>query len=98
MLGIAYVALGRNAEAVDIADRISAQNPISADAWSGRFVFENVTEIYMLAGKHDVALDRLEWLLSVPSFISTRVLRADPLWDPLRNNPRFQQLLARYER
>lgn len=71
--------------------------PVSTDAWVGRIRIEALAEIYVLAGKHDAALDRLEWLMSVPSIMSVGVLQADPLWDPLRDNPRFQRLLERYK-
>ena len=55
-----------------------------------------VAEIYMLIGDYDAAVDLLEqlsgdWLVSAP------ILRVDPLWDPLRNNRRFQALLAKFE-
>jgi len=34
--------------------------------------------------------------LSRPSWITVGGLKADPVWDPLRNNPRFQALLKKY--
>ena len=36
-------------------------------------------------------------VLSVPSDLSVHILRLDPLWDPIRDHPRFQALLAKYE-
>ena len=51
---------------------------------------------YINIGDYDAAVDLLEqlsgdWLVSAP------ILRVDPLWDPLRNNRRFQALLAKFE-
>jgi len=48
----------------------------------------------MMIGEHDAAVRRLGYLLTIPSDVSVPILRADPMWDPLRSNPRFQQLLA----
>ena len=45
-------------------------------------------------GEADAAIDRLAYLLSIPSDLSVPVLRVDPMWDRLRGNPRFQRLLA----
>jgi serine/threonine-protein kinase len=46
-------------------------------------------------GEYEAAIDQLEYLLSVPSVITIPLLRVDPLWDPLRDHPRFQALLER---
>jgi hypothetical protein len=50
-------------------------------------------EIAAMAGAHDVALDKLDWLLSVPSTVSVGILRASPIRDPLRDHPGFQALM-----
>ena len=49
----------------------------------------------MLVGETDSAVKRLAFLLTIPSDVSVNLLRADPLWDPLRGNPGFQRLIAR---
>ncbi len=53
--------------------------------------------IYVMVGESDAAIDQLELLLSLPGEISTPLLRLDPTWDPLRDHPRFQALLEKYE-
>ena len=59
---------------------------------------EDLAFIYTLVGEHDDALDRLEYLLSIPSLtMSVPMLRLDPRWDPLRNHPRYKDLIQRYE-
>ncbi len=48
-------------------------------------------------GEYDADMDQIEYLLSIPSFISRPLLRVDRLYDPLRAHPRFLALLAKYE-
>ncbi len=50
---------------------------------------------YLRLGEYDAALDILDQLLRSPSWLSPQWLKNDPLWAPLKANPRFQQLLAR---
>jgi hypothetical protein len=47
-----------------------------------------------MTGRYEEAIERLEYLLSVPSDLSVWRLRLDPAWDPLRGNPRFEALVA----
>jgi hypothetical protein len=56
-----------------------------------------LARILTMTGQHDAAIDRLEFLLSVPGFMSIAQLRRSPEWDPLRSHPRFQALLNKYE-
>jgi serine/threonine-protein kinase len=50
---------------------------------------------YVLLGDRTAALDILERLLSVPARFSPQLLRLDPLWEPLRGDPRFERLASR---
>ena len=61
---------------------------------SGTDLEEDLAYVEMMVGEHDAAIRRPAYLLTIPSDVSVPILRADPMWDPLRSNPRFQQLLA----
>jgi len=52
-----------------------------------------LAEALMLAGDHDAAIAQFEAILRDPSSVTAAFLRLDPLWDPLRKNPRFEALL-----
>ena len=43
-------------------------------------------------GETDAAIDRIRYLLSIPSYLSPGRLRIDPKWFPLREDPRFGKL------
>ena len=53
--------------------------------------------IHVLRGNYDRALDRLEEVLSVPAYVSSARMQADPLLAPLRDHPRFQALMKKYK-
>jgi serine/threonine-protein kinase len=67
--------------------------PVEKDFYIGPLQVEHLASIYAQLGESDLAVDQLEYLLSIPSKISIPVLRLDPIWDPLRDHPRFQALL-----
>jgi len=58
---------------------------------------EDLAFIYTLVGEYDLALDKLEYLLSIPSqTMSVPMLRLDPRWDALRSHPRYESLLRKH--
>jgi len=72
---------------------------LGAKGWNwGREAERRVAEAWIALGEHDRAIDQLEYLLAVPSVVTKARLRLDPIYDPLRNNPRFQALMAKDER
>jgi len=93
-LGIAYAGLGRREEAIREGKRAVEIRPLSKDAYSGTQRILTLARIYAMLGEQDAAIDQLEVLLSIPSELSVPLLKIDPLWDPLREHPRFQALVA----
>jgi Tetratricopeptide repeat. len=96
-LGIALALLGRNDEALQAARRAVELMPTSKDAWMGLRRIEDLAFVDALAARTDEAIEHLGVLLSRSGEMTPHVLRLDPRWDPLRKNPKFESLLAKYE-
>jgi serine/threonine-protein kinase len=96
-LGLAYAGLGRKADAIREGTRGVELMPISKEAWRGTFRLLDLAKVYTIVGEQDLALDALDELLSKPTdAISAALLTIDPAWAPLRQNPRFGDLLKKY--
>ncbi len=89
--------LGRRQEALREARWLQQSVVYRDDAFTGRYVAKERAWILAQAGAVDDALNEIEQLLAGPGFLSVHKLRLDPRWDPIREHPRFQALLAKYE-
>jgi serine/threonine protein kinase/tetratricopeptide (TPR) repeat protein len=96
-LAVALAGLGRKEDAVRSARRAVELIPLSKDALLGSEALQNLAMVYNMVGEYESAIDLLEQLLSIPSMVCVPLLRLHPEWDSLRDNPRFQALLKKYE-
>jgi tetratricopeptide (TPR) repeat protein len=94
-LGLAYAYLGRKAEAIREGKRAVSLYPQSRDAYGAPHYVNSLAMIYTVVGEYEEAINQLGYLMSIASgdIVSIPVLRLDPMWDPLRQHPRFQSLL-----
>ncbi len=95
-LGRAYAGLGEAASAIAEGQKAMAMNPTSKNAVDGPHLEEKMAKIYALLGDADHAIPILKRLLQIPyaGAITPALLRLDPVWDQIRNDPRFQQLAS----
>jgi len=95
-LGQAYAGLGEAASAIAEGQKAMAIDPTSKDPIDGPVREEKMADIYALLGDADHAIPILKRLLQIPYAdpITPAGLRLDPLWDQIRNDPRFQELAA----
>jgi len=96
-LGIVYAAQGRHEEAVREGNLACDLLPRSKDGFYYLPYVVDLAHIYTILGDNEAALERLEHLLSNPSYLSSPFLRMDPRWDRLRTDPRFAKLLEKYD-
>jgi Flp pilus assembly protein TadD len=94
LFGVSLAYAGRKEEAVREGLRAAAMLPISKDAYVGPYVQHQLARLFVLVGDQEKALDQLEPLLNVPYVLTPGWLKIDPTFGPLRQNPRFQRLLA----
>jgi serine/threonine protein kinase/Flp pilus assembly protein TadD len=96
-LGIAYAGLGEKDKAINEGKRGVELLPISKEAWNGYYRELDLAKIYTMVGEYDLAIDKIEYLLSIPGELSVPYIKIDPVWKPLFNNPRFQKVLEKYQ-
>jgi TolB-like protein/Tfp pilus assembly protein PilF len=88
--------LGERDAAVAEAQRASELRPESKDAFGGPEIMEGVAQVHAILGDGDQTIEILDGLLSRPSGVTVQSLKINPIWDPLRDDPRFQALIEKY--
>jgi len=88
--------LGEKDAAIAEAQRAADLRPESKDAFGGPEIAEEVAEVHAIVGDNDRAIEILDGLLSRPSGVTAQVLKVNPIWDPLRSDPRFKALIDKY--
>src|SRR3954447_4852403 len=96
LLGLIEAGLGRCDEAKAEAQRAVELLPESKDAFDGPILVMSRARIHMMCGDLDTAFALLERSLQTPAGITGNELRLDPVWDPLRADPRLEQMLSKY--
>jgi serine/threonine-protein kinase len=88
--------LGEKDAAIAEAQRAMDLRPESRDAFEGPAITEQAAQVYTILGDNARAVELLDGLLSRPSEVTLQTLKVNPAWDPLRNDPAFQALFAKY--
>jgi len=95
--GHAHALSGRPTEAARDARLALDLLPVSRDAVEAENVLLPASRIYTFIGDRDAAFRVLDTLASIPSFLSAAMVRLDPSYDSLRDDPRYDALLRKLE-
>jgi TolB-like protein len=100
-LTLINMGLGDKAAALALSEQAMAANPIEKDALDGPIPIEILARVAARVGEPDRAITALQKLLSIPyngalaaAPLTPALLRLDPMFDPLRNDPHFQKLAS----
>jgi tetratricopeptide (TPR) repeat protein len=94
-LSLAYAALGRKEEAVREAKRAVALVPLSNNALDAPGQMVVLAEVYAQVGEREAALQQLAAAVQLPAGPDYGRLKFDPVWDDIRTDPKFQQIMSR---
>src|SRR5438270_9979444 len=94
VLGVIDANLGGKEEAVREGRQACQMLPLSADAWRGPSLVENLAVIYETIGDSDRAIEQLRTLAEVQNGTHYGELKLNPQWDALRPDSRFEKIVA----
>jgi TolB-like protein/class 3 adenylate cyclase/Tfp pilus assembly protein PilF len=94
VLGMAEAALGNKEDAIREGRRAAELVPVSKNAIEGSLLIKYLAVIYAWTGEKDLAFEQLAIAAKLPGFLSYGELRLYPYWDPLRDDPRFEKIVA----
>jgi len=94
LLGLIDAALGRKQEALSEGRRAVELLPLTKNALDGADILYFYAVICAEVGERDLAIEQLKTVAKIPAGASYGELRLDPLWDPLRGDPRFEKIVA----
>jgi len=93
-LGLIDAGLGRKEEALREGRRAVELLPVEKDALNGPLMITYFAMIAAWAGDKDLACEQLAIAIRPASTVSYGQLKLLPYWDPLRGDPRFEQIVA----
>ena len=96
ILGLLDAGLGHKSDAIAEGRHARELLPISRDAFDGPIYATNFAIIYAWLGEKDLAFEQLKESVSAAAGIQYGALKLSPMFDPLRDDPRFDQILASF--
>jgi TolB-like protein/Tfp pilus assembly protein PilF len=93
-LGVVNAVLGNKEDAIREGRRAVELMPVSKNAIEGALLIKYLAAIYAWTGEKNRAFEQLDKAVHIPGYLSYGELRLHPIWDPLRGDPRFDEIVA----
>ena len=95
-LGIAFAGLGKKGKAIKEGKLAVVLLPIKKEAWRGWHRELDLAKIYTIVGEPELAIQKLDYLLSIPGELSVPYIKIDPVWKDLLDLPQMKEVLKKY--
>ncbi|MCH7773738.1 MAG: protein kinase [Bacteroidetes bacterium] len=96
-LGLVYARLGDEEKAIAEGKKGVELLPVTKEAWRGYFKELDLAKIYTIVGEYELAIQKLDYLLSIPGELSVPYIKIDPVWKDLLELPRMKEVLKKYQ-
>ena len=96
-LGLVYARLGDKEKAIVEGKKGVKLLPVTKEAWRGYFKELDLAKIYTIVGESELAIQKLDYLLSIPGQLSVPYIKIDPVWADLLDLPKMKEVLKKYE-
>jgi serine/threonine protein kinase/Flp pilus assembly protein TadD len=95
-LGLVYAGLDKKDEAIREGKLGVELLPMNKEALGGFYREFDMVKIYIMVGEFELAIDKLDYLLSAPGELSISSVKLDPMFDPIRKLPEYKTLIKKY--
>ena len=85
--------LGHKELAIQEAQQAVDLMPVSKDIYDGALVLEGLAQVYTWTNEPDRAIELLQKLVTMPGYTNYARLKLNPMWNPLRGDPRFEKIV-----
>jgi tetratricopeptide (TPR) repeat protein len=96
-LGLVLAGLGKKEESIKEGKLAVKLIPVTKEAWRGFHRELDLAKIYTMVGEYDLAIQKLDYLLSIPGELSVPYIKIDPVWQDLLELPRMKEVLKKYQ-
>ena len=93
----AYAGLGMKEKFEKEYELLDSLMSFQEDVLAGTDRMLQKIECLIWLYEHDLAIDLIDKTLSIPSLLTVNRLKLSPIYDPIRDNPKFQKVLRKYD-